>query len=95
MVERVKLDVANGHVEIYVGHAPGQRFACPDCGQELAVYDHLGERTWRHLNSMQFLTYLHARNTGSSRGVCRGRGRGVDLPICSKRWQSRCCGPRT
>lgn len=60
-VERVDLDVAKGRVEVYVGHAPGQRFSCPACGQELAVYDHLGERTWRHLDSMQFLTYLHAR----------------------------------
>ena len=60
-VERVDLDVAKGRVEVYVGHAPGQRFACPECGQALAVYDHLDERTWRHLDSMQFLTYLHAR----------------------------------
>jgi transposase len=60
-VERVELDVAKGRVEVYVGHAPGQRFACPECGQELAVYDHLDERVWRHLDSMQFLTYLHAR----------------------------------
>jgi transposase len=60
-VERVELDMERQRVEVYVGHAPGQRFACPDCGQELAVYDHLGERTWRHLDSMQFLTYLHAR----------------------------------
>ena len=59
-VERVELDVGKGHVEVYVGHAPGQRFACPECGQELAVYDHLDERVWRHLDSMQFLTYLHA-----------------------------------
>jgi transposase len=60
-VERVELDMERQRVEVHVGHAPGQRFACPDCGQELAVYDHLGERTWRHLDSMQFLTYLHAR----------------------------------
>jgi transposase len=60
-VERVELDMERQRVEVYVSHAPGQRFACPDCGQELAVYDHLGERTWRHLDSMQFLTYLHAQ----------------------------------
>jgi transposase len=60
-VERVELDMAKGRVEIYVGHAPGQRFACPECGQEWAIYDHMGERVWRHLDSMQFLTYLHAR----------------------------------
>jgi transposase len=60
-VERVELDMAKGRVEVYVGHAAGQRFACPECGQELAVYDHVDERVWRHLDSMQFLTYLHAR----------------------------------
>ena len=61
MVERVELDVARQHVEVHVGHATGQRFACPECGQELSVYDHQAERVWRHLDSCQFLTYLHAR----------------------------------
>ena len=60
-VERVELDMAKQHVEVHVGHAPGQRFACPECGRELSVYDHLAERVWRHLDSCQFLTYLHAR----------------------------------
>ncbi len=60
-VERVELDVAKQHVDVHVGHPAGQRFACPECGQELAVYDHIAERTWRHLDSCQFLTYLHAR----------------------------------
>lgn len=60
-VERVELDMARQHVEVHVGHAVGQRFFCPECGHELAVYDHLAERVWRHLDSCQFLTYLHAR----------------------------------
>lgn len=60
-VERVDLDMAKMHVEVYAGHAPGARFACPDCGQALAVYDHQAERVWRHLDSCQFLTFLHAR----------------------------------
>lgn len=60
-VERVELDMAKGHVEVHVGHARAQRFACPHCGRELGVYDHLAERVWRHLDSCQFLTYLHAR----------------------------------
>jgi transposase len=29
-------------------------------GQAYTVYDHLAERVWRHLDSCQFLTYLHA-----------------------------------
>lgn len=60
-VERVELDMAKQHVEVHVGHPSGQRFACPECGRELGVYDHLAERVWRHLDSCQFLTYLHAR----------------------------------
>lgn len=60
-VEKVDLDMAKQHVEVRVGHPAGQRFACPECGCELGVYDHLAERVWRHLDSCQFLTYLHAR----------------------------------
>lgn len=78
IVERVELDVAQQHVEVHVGHAPGQRFSCPECGRELSVYDHLGERVWRHLDSCQFLTYLHAR---APRVSCPGHGvRQVTLP---------------
>jgi transposase len=60
-VERVDLDVARQRVEVHVGHPTGQRFACPECGRELGVYDHLAERVWRHLDSCQFLTHLHTR----------------------------------
>jgi transposase len=61
VVERVELDVAHTQVVVYVGHALGTRFACPECAQGLAVYDHQPERVWRHLDSCQFMTYLHAR----------------------------------
>lgn len=60
-VEQVELDIARQQVEVHVGHPAGQRFACPECGHELGVYDHQAERVWRHLDSCQFLTYLHAR----------------------------------
>lgn len=77
-VERVELDMARQHVEVYVGHAAGQRFACPECGLELGVYDHLASRGWRHLDSCQFLTYLHAR---PPRVSCPQHGvRQVNLP---------------
>jgi transposase len=59
-VERVELDMNRQQVDVYAEHPSGTRFGCPECGQELAVYDHLGERIWRHLDSCQFLTYLHA-----------------------------------
>ena len=60
-VERVNLNVAKQQVDVYVDHPRGTRFCCPECGAELPVYDHTAERSWRHLDSCQFLTYLHAR----------------------------------
>lgn len=59
-VDRVELDMAKQHVEVYASHPCGHRFACPECGRESGVYDHLTERVWRHLDSCQFQTYLHA-----------------------------------
>jgi transposase len=43
-VERVDLDMAKQHVDVYVEHPSETRFACPDCGRECAVYDHVAER---------------------------------------------------
>jgi len=60
-VSRVELSVDGGRVDVWVEHPKRTRFACPECGTELPVYDHAEERAWRHLDSCAFLTYLHAR----------------------------------
>ncbi|TDK58684.1 ISL3 family transposase [Sapientia aquatica] len=60
-VKEVSLDMAKQQVDVFVEHPSGSRFKCPECAAECPVYDHLGERTWRHLDSCQFLTYLHAK----------------------------------
>ena len=60
-VSRVELDVKGGRVDVWAEHAKGARFACPECGREATTYDHEEERSWRHLDSCQFATYLHAR----------------------------------
>jgi len=60
-VTRVELSVADEHVDVWVSHPKGTRFACPECAIELPVYDHGEERAWRHLDSCQFATFLHAR----------------------------------
>jgi len=60
-VTRVELKVTEQRVEVWAGHAEGVRWACPACAAELPLYDHAEERTWRHLDSCQFQTYLHAR----------------------------------
>jgi transposase len=60
-VDRVELSVGDKRVDVWVGHPQRWRFACPECDRELLVRDHAEERSWRHLDSCQFLTYLHAR----------------------------------
>lgn len=59
-VADVKMDVANQRIDVYVEHLKGQKWPCPVCGELLPVYDHSEERVWRHLDSCQFLTFLHA-----------------------------------
>ena len=60
-VERVDLNAAGQEVLVFVTHPAKTRFRCPRCERELAVFDHLAERRWRHLDSCQFMTYLVAR----------------------------------
>ncbi len=60
-VSRVELDVPAGRVDIWVEHEPGARWRCPHCERELGVRDHADERAWRHLDTCQLQTLLHAR----------------------------------
>jgi len=60
-VTRVELSLGEGKVDVWAGHGRGARWPCPECGRELPTQDHGEERAWRHLDSCQFLTYLHAR----------------------------------
>jgi len=60
-VERVTLDVEKQSVDVWVAHPEGIRWPCPECGAMGSLYDHAPERTWRHLDSCQFKTFLHAR----------------------------------
>lgn len=60
-VRRVELKVKDRRVDLWLEHEPEAGWTCPECGLELAGYDHVGERTWRHLDTCQFQTHLHAR----------------------------------
>jgi transposase len=60
-VSRVALDVAGGRVDVWAEHGKKARFQCPECDKECGLYDHDEERVWRHLDSCQFQTFLHAR----------------------------------
>src|SRR3989441_8400060 len=60
-VRSVELNVAEQRVDVWPHHPEGIRWPCPECGAELGLYDHTEERVWRHLDSCQFMTYLHAQ----------------------------------
>lgn len=60
-VGRVSLDIEKRRVDVWAEHPEGGLWPCPECSRKLAVYDHAVERVWRHLDSCQCQTYLHAR----------------------------------
>jgi transposase len=60
-VGEVKLDLALKKVEIALQWARGQQVPCPQCSKPCAMADHAPERTWRHLDTMQFETLIRAR----------------------------------
>jgi transposase len=56
---RVELKPDEQRVDLWLAH-DSTDWACPECGTRLAGFDHAAERTWRHLDTCQFQTYLHA-----------------------------------
>ena len=51
---------AEQRIDLRLRHTPGTRFACPHCQQDCPVHDHAPERRWRHLDALQFKTFLTA-----------------------------------
>jgi len=60
-VERVELNVLHQRIDVWAVHREGVRWPCPECDEMLSIYDHTLERVWRHLDTCQFKTFLHAR----------------------------------
>lgn len=59
-VDSVDLSIEGLQVRIRVEYQ-GQEGLCPKCGKACSIYDHQAERTWRHLDTMQFETLLCSR----------------------------------
>jgi transposase len=64
-VKSVELKLAAKQVEIELGWQWGTAAQCPECGRECSVHDCAPERTWRHLDTMQFITLIRARTPRS------------------------------
>ena len=59
-VERVDLQLKEGEVHVYLTHQDNREWACAECGVLCPLYDHQPERQWRHLDTCQYRTILHA-----------------------------------
>jgi transposase len=59
-IGRVALDTTGERVDLWAEHVD-RPWPCPECGQELPCRDHAEERVWRHLDTCQYQTFLHAR----------------------------------
>ncbi len=64
-VKTVELKLPEKKVEIELGWQWGQSAQCPECGRPCSIHDSAPERTWRHLDTMQFATLIRARTPRS------------------------------
>lgn len=71
-VKDVNFDVKARRVGLSLEHRRGVRVTCPECGASCTIADHAPQRTWRHLDTMQYETVLTAR---LPRADCKACGR--------------------
>lgn len=59
-VERVEVDLTGNAVHVWLQREESTAVECPECRAPQTIYDHR-EREWRHLDTCQLETRLHAR----------------------------------
>lgn len=57
-VKSVTPELEAKSIRINIEWPIGKVAHCPDCGEACSIYDHREERSWRHLDTMQFKTLL-------------------------------------
>jgi transposase len=61
IVSGIEMDTESLRLAIRVTTAKGAKLPCPQCGRPCPKEDHREERTWRHLDTMQFETTIVCR----------------------------------
>jgi len=59
-VERVELELEAGEVHVHLLHHKNATWPCPECGTACPLHEHEPTKTWRHLDTCQYRTLLHA-----------------------------------
>ena len=62
-VASVDLQLLPKEVHIYLTHEELPSWPCAECGTASKLYDHQPERQWRHLDTCQYHTILHAESS--------------------------------
>lgn len=70
-VDSVDLKLQAGEIHVYLKHHEMINWPCPVCGADCKLYDHQPERRWRHLDTCQYQTIVHAE---PPRSECREHG---------------------
>jgi transposase len=60
LVDSVELKLEAGEIHVHLQHHDMIHWPCPECGAACRLYDHQPERQWRHLDTCQYQTILHA-----------------------------------
>ena len=77
-VDSVELKLEVGEIHVFLRHDEMIDWPCPECGAACKLYDHQPERRWRHLDTCQYQTILHAE---APRSNCGNHGvKAVRLP---------------
>jgi transposase len=80
-ISNVNLRISEQRVDIVVEYSDVEG-SCPECGAISPKHDDRKERTWRHLDTMQFATYLHC---SAPRVHCKTHGaKTVEMPWAGK-----------
>ena len=80
-VDKVELHIGNARVDISLSY-DSSKGICDLYDEQLPIYDYSPERTWRHLDTMQFTTYIHA---STPRVKCPdGKVKTVNIPWAAK-----------
>lgn len=59
-VEQVDLRLGEGEIHVWLALPEKQLWVCPECLERAPIHDHR-ERIWRHLDTCQYRTLIHAR----------------------------------
>lgn len=59
-IAKIEIDATAQRVIVALDHGGSSQFPCSKCGTLGSVHDHQAIRTWRHLDTCQYETYLRA-----------------------------------